>query len=83
MPGDRIVVHRDPIVRFTIFLDRIVAPYQAVLGSGLQTTFFINFLRILRQPIGGAGGVGGAAGAAGAAGTTRIPPQLPLEPGAR
>jgi len=74
MPGDRIIVHRDPIVRFTIFLDRIVAPYQAVIGSGLQTTFFINFLRVLRQPIGGA---------AGAAGTTRIPPQLPLEPGAR
>ena len=37
MPGDRIVVHRDPIVRFTVFLDRIVAPYQAVIGSGLQT----------------------------------------------
>jgi polysaccharide biosynthesis/export protein len=73
MPGDRIVVHRDPIVRFTVFLDRIVAPYQAVIGSGLQTEFFLNFLRILRTPIGGAG----------AAGTTRIPPQLPLEPGAR
>jgi polysaccharide biosynthesis/export protein len=77
MPGDRIIVHRDPIVRFTIFLDRLVAPYQAVIGTGLQTTFFINFLRVLRTPI------GGAAGTAGATGTTRIPPQLPLEPGAR
>ena len=76
MPGDRIVVYRDPIVRFTIFLDRIIAPYQAVVGTGLQTTFFINFLRILSHPFGG--------GAAGAAGTTgRIPPTLPLEPGAR
>jgi polysaccharide export outer membrane protein len=83
MPGDRIIVHRDPIVRFTIFLDRIVAPYQAVIGSGLQTTFFINFLRQLRVPIGGAGGVGGAAGAAGTGGGIRIPPQLPLQPGAR
>jgi polysaccharide biosynthesis/export protein len=71
MPGDRIVVHRDPIVRFTVFLDRIVAPYQAVIGSGLQTEFFLNFLRVLRTPIGGA------------AAATRIPPQLPLEPGAR
>ena len=77
MPGDRIIVHRDPIVRFTIFLDRIVAPYQAVVGTGLQTTFFMNFLRILSRPLGG--GLGGAAGT----GTTRIPPQLPLEPGAR
>jgi polysaccharide export outer membrane protein len=75
MPGDRIIVHRDPIVRFTILIDRIIAPYQAIVGTGLQTTFFINFLRILRNPIGGAGGA--------AAGTTRIPPQLPLEPGAR
>src|SRR5262249_12774901 len=75
MPGDRIIVHRDPIVRFTILIDRIIAPYQAIVGTGLQTTFFINFLRILRTPIGGAAG--------GAAGATRIPPQLPLEPGAR
>ena len=73
MPGDRIVVHRDPIVRFTILLDRIVAPYQAVIGSGLQTTFFLRYLDFLRVP------VGGAAGAA----TSRIPPTLPLEPGAR
>ena len=74
MPGDRIVVHRDPIVRFTVFLDRLVAPYQAVIGSGLQTEFFLNFLRILRTPIGGAAAAGGAG---------RIAPQLPLEPGAR
>ncbi len=73
MPGDRIVVHRDPIVRFTILLDRLVAPYQAVIGSGLQTTFFLRYLAILKSPV---------AGAAGAAGT-RIPPTLPLEPGAR
>ncbi len=76
LPGDRIVVHRDPIVRFTVFLDRLVAPYQAVVGSGLQTTFFIRYLQFLRMPVGG--GLGGAG-----TGTTRIPPQLPLEPGAR
>jgi polysaccharide export outer membrane protein len=75
MPGDRIIVHRDPIVRFTIFLDRIVAPYQAVIGSGLQTNFFIQYLRILSRPLAGFGGTAGT--------STRIPPQLPLEPGAR
>jgi polysaccharide export outer membrane protein len=76
MPGDRIIVHRDPIVRLTILIDRLVAPYQAVISSGLQTTFFIRFLQTLRVPL--TGGAGGAAGTAG-----RIPPQLPLEPGAR
>jgi polysaccharide export outer membrane protein len=79
MPGDRLIVHRDPIVRLTIFIDRLVAPYQAVIGSGLQTLFFTRFLKISQTP---GGGIGGAAGA-GAGGTTRIPPQLPLEPGAR
>lgn len=71
MPGDRVIVHRDPIVRFTVFLDRLVAPYQAVIGSGLQTTFFLRYLQFLRAPV------------AGATTTSTIPPQLPLEPGAR
>lgn len=76
MPGDRIIVHRDPIVRFTVFLDRIIAPYQAVIGSGLQTTFFIRFLQYI--------GMGRAAFGGGAAGASsgRVT-QLPLEPGAR
>jgi polysaccharide biosynthesis/export protein len=73
LPGDRIVVQRDPIVRFTVFLDRLVAPYQAVIGSGLQTTFFIRYMQFLRAPAGGAAGASG----------TRLAPQLPLEPGAR
>jgi polysaccharide export outer membrane protein len=76
MPGDRIVVYRDPIIRFTVFLDRLVAPFQAVLGSTLQTAFTIRAVELSRVPITGFGGVGGAGGA-------RIPPQLPLEPGAR
>jgi polysaccharide export outer membrane protein len=75
MPGDRIIVHRDPIVRFTILLDRLVAPYQAVIGSMLQTSFAIRYLQIIRTPLTGAGTAAGAAG--------RIPPQLPLQPGAR
>jgi polysaccharide biosynthesis/export protein len=73
MPGDRIIVHRDPIVRFTVFLDRIVAPYQAIVGSGLQTSFFIRYLQILqRSPYAAAPGSAAS-----------LPPQLPLEPGAR
>ncbi len=82
MPGDRIIVHRDPIVRFTIFLDRLVAPYQVVVSSGLQTTFFANFLRVLSHPFGaGAGGFGG--GGTGGTTASRIPPTLPLQPGAK
>jgi polysaccharide export outer membrane protein len=77
MPGDRIIVHRDPIVRLTIFIDRLVAPLQAVVSTGLQTSFFIRYLGILRTPLTPTGTTG-AAGAATGAGRT-----LPLEPGAR
>ena len=35
MPGDRLVVYRDPIVRDTIFIDRLAAPFQTVLNSML------------------------------------------------
>src|SRR5262249_31405891 len=76
MPGDRLVVYRDPIIRFTVFLDRLIAPFQAVLGSTLQTAFTIRAVELAGVPIRGAGGLGGAA-------ATRSPPQLPLEPGAR
>jgi polysaccharide export outer membrane protein len=72
MPGDRLVVYRDPIVRFTVFLDRLVAPFQAVVGSTLQTAFAVRFVKIAGAPL-----------TTGAAGAARIPPQLPLEPGAR
>ncbi len=39
MPDDRLIVYRDPIVRFTVFLDRLAAPFQTVLGSTLQYSF--------------------------------------------
>jgi polysaccharide biosynthesis/export protein len=73
MPGDRLVVYRDPIVRLTVFLDRIIAPVQAVLGTTLQTAFAIRYVKIAGTPV-GAPGAGAAAAAA---------RQLPLEPGAR
>jgi polysaccharide biosynthesis/export protein len=77
MPGDRIVVYRDPIVRLTIFIDRLAAPFQTVLGSTLQYSFTARALKLLQLPN---GGVGGAAGAAAARGPIV---GLPLEPGAR
>ena len=78
MPGDRIVVYRDPIVRFTVFLDRLAAPFQTVIGSMLQTAFTIRAVKFAGAPIGAAGGGAGAAGAARGPITS-----LPLEPGAR
>ena len=73
MPGDRLVVYRDPIVRFTVFLDRIIAPVQAVMGTTLQTAFAVRYVKIAGTPV-------TTPGAAGAAAAAR---QLPLEPGAR
>jgi polysaccharide export outer membrane protein len=76
MPGDRIIVYRDPIVRLTVFLDRLAAPIQTVMGTILQSSFAIRFAKIAGTPV--TGGLGTGTGT-----TTRIPPQLPLEPGAR
>lgn len=77
MPGDRLIVYRDPIVRFTVFLDRLIAPIQSVLGTTLQTAFTIRAVKFAGLSA-GAGAGGGAAAAA------RGPiTNLPLEPGAR
>ena len=77
MPGDRLIVYRDPIVRFTVFLDRLIAPIQSVLGTTLQTAFTIRSVKFAALP---AGGIGGGAGAGAARGPIT---GLPLEPGAR
>ena len=45
MPGDRLIVYRDPIVGFTVFLDRLIAPIQSVLGTTLQTAFTIRAVK--------------------------------------
>jgi polysaccharide export outer membrane protein len=74
MPGDRIIVYRDPIVRFTVLLDRLAAPVQTVLGTTLQSAFTIRSVKFAAVPVAGAG----------AAGAARAPiTNLPLEPGAR
>ena len=72
MPGDRLVVYRDPIVRTTIFLDRITAPFQTVLQSILQSSFTIRSVQYAAMGTGGLGGTGAAA-----------PPSLLTQPGAR
>ena len=51
MPGDRIVVYRDPIVRFTVFIDRLAAPFQTVVGSMLQTAFTIRAVKFAALPV--------------------------------
>ncbi|QEH36255.1 Polysaccharide biosynthesis/export protein [Aquisphaera giovannonii] len=74
MPGDRLVIYRDPIVRTTVFLDRLAAPFQTVLNSMLQYSFTARSIEFLSL------GVRGTAGAANTATTT---PTLPNQPGAR
>jgi polysaccharide export outer membrane protein len=39
MPGDRLVVYRDPIVRTTIFIDRLAAPFNSVVQTILTYSF--------------------------------------------
>jgi len=50
MPGDRLVVYRDPIVRFTVFLDRLAAPFQTVIGTTLQSAFTIRAVKLSTLP---------------------------------
>jgi len=75
MPGDRIIVYRDPIVRTTIFLDRIAAPFQTVINSILQTSFTIRGIQYAALGNRGLTGTG--------TGTTTAPPSLLTQPGAR
>lgn len=76
MPGDRLVVYRDPIVRTTIFIDRLAAPFQTVLNSILQTSFTIRAIQFASMGTRGLGAFGGGAAAT-------PPPTLPNQPGAR
>ena len=55
MPGDRLVVYRDPIVRTTIFIDRLAAPFQTVLNSILQYSFTARSVESIGTPIFGGG----------------------------
>lgn len=74
MPGDRVVVYRDPIVRTTIFIDRLAAPFQTVLQSIMQSAFTIRAVEF--AGVGVRGLEGGGAAASGQ-------PTLLSQPGAR
>lgn len=76
MPGDRLVVYRDPIVRTTIFIDRLAAPFQTVLNSMLQYSFVARSIKSINTPLFGGGAGGATAGRAAAT----IPS---VQPGAR
>jgi len=75
MPGDRLVVYRDPIVRTTIFIDRLAAPFQTVLNSMLQFSFTDRSIKSLGLPLLGGAGTSTTRGT----GTSALSPQ----PGAR
>src|SRR6185312_10091224 len=77
MPGDRLVVYRDPIIRATIFIDRLAAPFQTVLNSMLQYGFTARTIKFINQPL--FGGSGTTSGTAARAAAT----VLPAQPGAR
>ncbi len=53
MPGDRLVVYRDPIVRATVFIDRLAAPFNSVLNGVLQYSFTARSVKFINQGING------------------------------
>jgi polysaccharide export outer membrane protein len=75
MPGDRVVVYRDPIVRTTIFIDKLAAPFQTVVNSMLQYSFMARSIKSIGIPIFG----GAASTTTRGTGTSALAPQ----PGAR
>ena len=80
MPGDRLVVYRDPIIRTTIFIDRIAAPFQTVLNSMLQYSFTARSIKSINVPIFGNGSTTTGTTARGSLGGAGA---LPTQPGAR
>jgi polysaccharide biosynthesis/export protein len=53
LPGDRLVVYRDPIVRTTVFLDRLAAPFSTVVNSMLSYGFMARTVKSINVPING------------------------------
>ncbi|MFO0910350.1 MAG: polysaccharide biosynthesis/export family protein [Isosphaeraceae bacterium] len=74
MPGDRVVVYRDPIVRTTLFIDRLAAPFQTVVNTMLQYSFMARSIKSINVGLFG----NGTTGTTQPAGNT-----LPSQPGAR
>jgi polysaccharide export outer membrane protein len=63
MPGDRLVVYRDPIVRTTIFLDRLAAPFSTVINTMMQYSFAVRSVRSIGVPINGSANTATSTGA--------------------
>ena len=53
LPGDRIFVYRDPIVRTTIFVNRLAAPFNTVLNTILTYSFAARNVKSINVPING------------------------------
>lgn len=53
MPGDRLFVYRDPIVRTTVFLNRLAAPFNTVVQSILTYGFTARTVKSINVPING------------------------------
>jgi polysaccharide export outer membrane protein len=53
MPGDRLVVYRDPIVRTTGFIERLAAPFSIVVNQMLSYSFMVRNLKSINIPING------------------------------
>ena len=53
LPGDRLFVYRDPIVRTTLFIDRLAAPFNSVLNSILTYSFTARNVKSINVPING------------------------------
>ncbi|WP_435010156.1 polysaccharide biosynthesis/export family protein [Tundrisphaera lichenicola] len=84
MPGDRLVVYRDPIVRTTVFLDRIAAPFNSVLNSMLQYAFTARSVKAIGVSINGTNTSTGTTTGGGAAnGVTTPATSLNIGGGAR
>ncbi|MCA1686959.1 MAG: polysaccharide biosynthesis/export family protein, partial [Planctomycetia bacterium] len=79
MPGDRVVVYRDPIIRGTIFIDRLAAPFQTAINSALQYSFTARSIKSLGIPLFGNGNATTGTGTGPRAGAGA----LPIQPGAR
>jgi len=71
MPGDRIVVYRDPIVRTTVLLSRLAEPFGVVLNQILTYSFTVRSLKSINIPINGV------------AATRNATATTPIGPGAR
>jgi polysaccharide biosynthesis/export protein len=73
LPGDRVLVYRDPIVRTTVFIDRLAAPFQSVLNSMLQYGFTARTIKSINVPINGTTATTGVTRGTGATNGTLTP----------